>query len=151
MKFCTKCKKHKNSADFYKDSSTSDGLAAWCKDCRAHYANKYYAKNKNKVLKREAKRRKLYPDTVKSNKLNQTYGITLKERNEIARKQNYKCKICGKTEESGHYGILQVDHCHETKIVRGLLCHACNRGLGAFNDDIRSLKKAIVYLQKARK
>lgn len=49
------------------------------------------------------------------------------------------CFICG---EPGN----QVDHCHETGNVRGLLCINCNTGLGKFKDDPMLLEFARMYL-----
>jgi hypothetical protein len=49
------------------------------------------------------------------------------------------CVICG---EPGN----QVDHCHATGKVRGLLCINCNTGLGKFKDDPMLLEFARQYL-----
>jgi hypothetical protein len=46
---------------------------------------------------------------------------------------------------------LCIDHCHETNLVRGLLCHDCNKGLGNFKDNIIFLQIAIEYLKGAGK
>ena len=40
----------------------------------------------------------------------------------------------------------QLDHCHDSKKIRGILCGHCNTGLGAFKDDISRLNAAIEYL-----
>ena len=42
---------------------------------------------------------------------------------------------------------MVIDHNHETNIVRGLLCHNCNVGLGHFKDSVGYLKEAINYLE----
>lgn len=41
----------------------------------------------------------------------------------------------------------QLDHCHVTNEVRGLLCKNCNLGLGNFRDNQEILLSAIKYLQ----
>ena len=41
-----------------------------------------------------------------------------------------------------------IDHCHKTNKIRGLLCHHCNIGLGNFNDNVVNLQLAIKYLEK---
>ena len=58
--------------------------------------------------------------------------------------QNSVCAICGRKSEN----LLTVDHDHTTGIIRGLLCKACNTGLGYFHDDPDSLRKAASYLEK---
>lgn len=54
------------------------------------------------------------------------------------------CAICTKpiTIENCH-----IDHCHNMKVVRGLLCHSCNIGIGNLQHDIGVLRAAISYLQ----
>lgn len=67
---------------------------------------------------------------------------------------DYTCPICEQgTEEVKNYGgknntAWVLDHCHKTENFRGWLCHRCNRGLGAFSDDIGTLEKAIHYLEE---
>lgn len=39
-----------------------------------------------------------------------------------------------------------IDHNHNTKNLRGLLCNSCNKALGLFNDSIKNLKEAIKWL-----
>ena len=56
-----------------------------------------------------------------------------------------KCKICGK-HQSELTLSLNVDHCHITGKIRGLLCGNCNKALGLFKDNTKSLKNAINYL-----
>lgn len=54
------------------------------------------------------------------------------------------CLICGSKDN------LAIDHHHETKLVRGILCKKCNAGLGFFGENISVLKSAIHYLQSIK-
>lgn len=85
--------------------------------------------------------------------LKNKYGITTEVYYDLLKKQDYVCDICKKPETakdsySKETKNLAVDHNHETGEVRGLLCSACNRGLGYFKEDIFSLDQAIAYLKK---
>jgi len=66
--------------------------------------------------------------------------------------QNNVCVICGQPETrkaaSGKTCYLHVDHNHESGEVRGLLCHHCNTGIGAFKEDASLMQKAIEYIEK---
>lgn len=45
------------------------------------------------------------------------------------------------------FNRYNVDHCHETNRVRGLLCTRCNTVLGKVNDDPELLQCMITYLR----
>ena len=60
-------------------------------------------------------------------------------------KQNNKCAICGIEFKTINEGC--VDHCHNTNIIRGILCNKCNLLLGMANDNIKILENAIFYLK----
>jgi hypothetical protein len=58
------------------------------------------------------------------------YGLTNAEWLALIEKQQGLCAICGKAPlGKGAAGKLQVDHCHATGRIRGLLCHHCNVAL----------------------
>ena len=67
---------------------------------------------------------------------------------------DYVCPCCERSiEEIGKHGQARLqnwvlDHCHETETFRGWLCHHCNVGLGAFSDDIKRIRNALVYLER---
>ena len=76
-------------------------------------------------------------DKEKDKRLYKTYGITLKEWNQILKTQNYVCWICKTLPPSGR---LNMDHIHvkgfkkmepseKKKYIRGALCYLCNTGL----------------------
>lgn len=82
------------------------------------------------------------------------YGLTPESYDAMMTAQNGVCAICGLEEMKHHSKFLKIDHdrscCsgHRScgKCVRGLLCSNCNRGLGMFADDPRTLRAAIEYL-----
>jgi hypothetical protein len=69
--------------------------------------------------------------------------------------QNGVCAICGTDTPDAAGRSWHIDHDHDCcpgqyscgKCVRGLLCGACNQGVGYFRDDVALMKKAINYLQ----
>lgn len=75
------------------------------------------------------------------------YGIKLTEYNKLLLEQSNKCAICG-YEFGQVQGDTYVDHCHSTGGVRGLLCRACNAGIGQLKDSVDLLHKAITYLER---
>lgn len=81
------------------------------------------------------------------------YGITRQDYNTLLSQQDNKCKLCGGegfAMAPGGKVKLVVDHCHATGVIRGLLCHNCNRGLGLFKDNLETLKTAISYLKSVK-
>jgi len=78
-----------------------------------------------------------------------TYGLTIKDFEDLLIKQNHRCAICRRPEIAQFKGKkkrLSVDHCHETNQVRGLLCSRCNFVIGQMTDDWLILHNAIEYL-----
>lgn len=82
-------------------------------------------------------------ERLKRNRLKTRYGITPEDVLSMLISQSSQCAICEIQLESYH-----IDHCHNTNVVRGLLCSSCNMGLGLFKDDSHILKRAIKYLGK---
>lgn len=86
------------------------------------------------------------------NYLKNTYGVSKEHYDGIHREQKGKCAICGGEGflmTKHHWSKLVMDHDHKTGLVRGLLCHNCNRGLGLFKDNKEVLATAIQYLERA--
>ena len=76
------------------------------------------------------------------------YGLTIEDYEKLLIKQDNKCAIC-KSAPCGRWNQLDVDHCHTTGNVRGLLCHKCNRALGLLGDDLKLVVRAASYLRNA--
>ena len=72
------------------------------------------------------------------------FVFTLEKYYKLLEFQGGGCAICGRKPTKTR---LSVDHCHQTGLLRGLLCMRCNRAYGLFHDnDARRLRKAADYL-----
>lgn len=80
--------------------------------------------------------------------------VSREERENLLVKANNKCEICGRKSDQdnpitkGKTITLCVDHCHDTSKIRGMLCKACNSGIGYLKDSTELLRKAILYLER---
>lgn len=91
-------------------------------------------------------RRNAYADKYYTSR----YGVGFRWILEQLDKQNWLCKICktsGFKMRDSHVSGLNLDHCHNSGVVRGLLCHNCNRGLGLFQDNPQYLREAAIYVE----
>ena len=82
----------------------------------------------------------------RNSNLKYRYGITEEAFESMAEEQKQRCKIC--KHPPTKRGLF-VDHCHDTKNIRGLLCYHCNLALGHMNDQPERLEKAAEYLRIA--
>lgn len=80
------------------------------------------------------------------------FGMTEEDYQKILIAQNYVCAICEQPEtvklKSGNIKRLAVDHCHDKGNVRGLLCYACNIGIGLLKHNSELLRKAALYCEE---
>lgn len=83
-------------------------------------------------------------DCKESNMLMKRYNITVEDKRQLFQKQKGLCAICKKRK------ARDVDHCHQTNKVRGLLCRYCNTSLKFF-DDKEIFLKMCTYANKFRK
>lgn len=150
-KTCTKCNILKPLTEFYNAQRAKDGLSWYCKACykiEYHaYANK--PENRERILTNLKQYHSNNRLRARNYKLKKDFGITIDQFDALAVQQNNLCAICNKPQLE-HKKYLSVDHCHKTDKIRGLLCEACNLGLGHFKDDIELLLKAVNYLNKAK-
>lgn len=79
---------------------------------------------------------------VRDARYRRVYGITLEQVREMLRQQVGACALCSCPLDED---TLNVDHCHQTGRIRGLLCSRCNLHLGVFEQNF-SLEKIRAYL-----
>jgi hypothetical protein len=131
---CFACKEEKPISEYYK--SNTRYYQRECKACNKLRKAAWHKTDAGKL-------------SSTNTKLKTRFGITLEDYNKMLEDQRGLCLIC---EESLSYNghKLSVDHCHTTGKIRGLLCKACNFGLGHFKDNSELLVKAIKYLEDSK-
>jgi hypothetical protein len=90
------------------------------------------------------------PDRVRAIDWKRKRGITPEQYHAMYEAQAGNCAICGR-HASEEARFLSVDHCHDTGVIRGLLCNRCNGGIGLLGDSADVLAKAITYLDRFQK
>jgi len=121
-KRCSKCGEEKPVDRFSNKSGRPGQLQSHCKTCN----------NKIPSAKRHKKQ------------LKHQYNITPEAYEGLLAAQGGVCAICKKPPKPTRR--LAVDHCHNSEVVRGLLCSNCNLGIGYLQDDPKNLARAIAYL-----
>ena len=122
MKICTRCGLEKTKREFSFRKESKDGLSASCSVCSKNYLAKW-----NKTKK---------------------YNLEDGDYATMVLNQNGGCGICGATQPSeGLKKGLEIDHCHTTGKVRGLLCPPCNRAIGLLKDNPVLLEKAAEWIR----
>lgn len=146
MKRCNVCNQVKDLKEFYRDKSRVDGRKYVCKDCSNKYsiayAKKRYHDDGDFAAKgRERSRAHRSTPVGRFDKYMAQcyakYGVREEQIRELLDKQKGGCAICGVD-----FGEVQlhdrrraaydIDHCHTTGQVRGLLCTTCNKSVGVY-------------------
>ncbi|SRR6266567_3717702 len=131
---------HKNRADerAYRQTPAQ-------RDRKRAYMREYNIRNREKRLARaklDWANRDLSHE--KNMRRKRRYGLPPGEFERIAEKQAGMCALCRVKPP------CDVDHCHDTDKVRGLLCRSCNIGLGMLGDSIDGVLRAIEYLRNGK-
>jgi hypothetical protein len=152
-KICNRCGEPKEADQFHKRTASKDGLQSHCKDCGRTQQTEWRAANPERareIVKKShtPERRERYNQsrnaTQRWDHIRRRYGVTQEEYQRRFEEQGGRCAICSIATDE-----LQVDHCHETSVVRGLLCSSCNRAIGLLGDTLEALERAVAYLRRA--
>jgi hypothetical protein len=141
QKHCARCDTWKPVGEFHRNSRNWDGLHAYCKPCMATGARARYRENRERILAQGRDYRRANPRQRKDTRLRGRFGISVEEYEAMLAAQGGMCAVCRREADP-----LHVDHCHSGGGVRGLLCLHCNTALGAFEDSVGRLQRAIEYL-----
>lgn len=148
MKNCRTCKLEKPFEDFCRDVSDPTGFNSECRECVSIRAKRNCKARPDLCKARELKWKTANPQWKTQAKiafLKREYGISLEQLNKLRVVQNDNCQICKERMK-----IPQVDHCHETGHIRGLLCGNCNKAMGLLRDSPANCLAAASYLQQPK-
>jgi Recombination endonuclease VII len=140
-KFCDECRKLRNKASKNRHRKRNP-------EAEKEARRKYWERRGGDCVKKAESRKR----TLKAK------GLSVEQYDQLLSDQGGICAICGGPQTSYSRLFFDIDHDHECcpgaktcgKCIRGLLCHPCNMGLGAFRDKPETLQAAIEYLQKRR-
>jgi hypothetical protein len=132
VKTCKNCNETKEVAEFpvVKNHGHYIQYRAQCKVCWAKWKSENHKKNPAKYDK----------DKQRAGWHRRAYGLEPDDYERMREAQNGRCAVC--KEEAK----LVVDHCHDSLVVRGLLCGPCNTGLGMFRDNAGFMREAANYV-----
>ena len=108
---------------------------SYCKQCSTEYHRQWRHANRHRT-----------PIYDRRHHIKHLYGLTEVRYQEMFEAQDGRCAICGRSEDVR----LAVDHDAKTGEVRGLLCKACNLGIGSLDHDPERLRLAAEYLQRCQ-
>jgi len=165
MKLCTRCKDTKPVGEFSFRDKAAGRLQSRCKPCCSEVFKVYHSANRDKfreyrreyhienreVLQEKRRARKAAQPAREFTRKRRSYikkqfEMTLDDYDAMLVAQGHACAICRTQDPGRGYAHFNVDHCHTTGKIRGLLCVRCNFGVGYFQDDAARLRAAAVYL-----
>jgi len=159
-KVCSRCKSEKDRAtEFYFSKGYPKGECKTCTKDLATTRQKTRGRYppKEGVRKRQYQNQKAKHENGRSeasfNARFRRHGLTLDQYHAMAERQNFLCPICGdepapQNNRKGNMDNFVIDHDHEhpQKRVRGLTCWQCNSGLGHLRDNPVIARNAMDYL-----
>lgn len=125
-----------------------DGIRP-CRTCGKSKSVSDFSGRTNRASKTASRCRECMRPTTRWKRLKERYGIDRETFERMTADQGGLCAICHRPPQIWRH--LDVDHCHETNRVRGLLCRKCNVGIGAMEDVPDRMRAAAAYIESHRK
>lgn len=119
-KICSRCGERKSFHDYSKRSNRNGAPQAYCKACDVKYQREY------------------------------RYGLSDEDWQRMWDAQSGLCASCADPLDANDPHGCNIDHCHDSGGVRGLLCLPCNLALGHLKDDEQRILALLDYLRSSR-
>lgn len=121
----------------------------YCVECRTRQVSDIYdamcARCANEVRAINGQKPVPTPSDVLERRIVK-YGLSPTDYHRLWQEQGQCCAICRRVPVDMY--SLVVDHNHATNEVRGLLCVACNTGIGLLQDNPDVMRTALKYLEE---
>jgi hypothetical protein len=143
-KTCTRCQETKAVGHF--PTYPNGKPKSWCVECQRAYMRDKRKKQREGGPQAGQFKGLTHAEWHRKSK----YGVMPDVYTRLLIEQGGVCAICSNPERMAIRGIIQslaVDHDHQTGTIRGLLCNACNTGLGKFKESPDRLARALAYLR----
>jgi len=146
-KYCPHCDTVKLLDLFGNNRTGHDGKQSYCKTCSVASVTK--ARHKDPTSHRRSSKvwREANLERHADNGARFNHGVKHGTYDAMLEAQGGCCAICG-TSNTGKTKRFAIDHCHNTKAIRGLLCTCCNTGIGQLKHSKVILEAAVVYLER---
>lgn len=122
---CCRCGVIQPLSEFVRSKRTTSGAGSSCRACENARRQK---KNRTPIQQR-ADERAQFEANIRS-----SYGISVEDWARLFHLQRGLCAVCGDVLIHDRQRGVNVDHCHRTGRIRGLLCHYCNKAAGLVRD-----------------
>lgn len=150
-KTCSTCGATRSRSAFRSLQKNPRELRAKCIPCERKYSRDWNRRNPGRHKLNKVVYNERHADKVmrarRNNELKYRLGITLAEAEAMIAAAG-GCEVCGATEGDSRGYRLNVDHCHATGRIRGILCRRCNTALGQAKDDPGLLRRLADYLER---
>lgn len=120
-------------------------------EAEREYQRQYRLQNRDRLREANREYSRANREKLRDRRRRYKYGLPEGEYARLFAEQDGLCVICGLPERARYRGELKplaVDHDHATGVVRKLLCHQCNYGLGCFLENPDALEAAARYLRE---
>lgn len=138
-KVCNGCKERKAVAEFNLRGGRKGFLRSRCRKCEIAEKREASKNVPAGIAAQRSLRDRLYVE----------HSLRIDDYSELLAAQGGVCAIC-RGNPPKHRRRLDVDHCHATGEIRGLLCSFCNAGIGSLRNNPALLREAAIYLETAR-
>lgn len=94
------------------------------------------------AIVRAERKKRTYKEKPPTRFWGERHGLKRGQAEALLDAQFGRCALCGTADSSK----WRIDHCHSTRMIRGILCAGCNISIVKIEENKEFLSKAVAYL-----